>query len=366
VKYDYLIVGAGLAGCVMAERLANVSGKKILLIDKRPHIGGNCYDYYDEHGILIHGYGPHLFHTNEQWIIDYLSKFTSWRQYEYRVLSLVNDVLVPMPINRKTVNMIFETKFKEEDEVRIFFEKERECIDKIESSEDYVVSRVGRRLYDLLYKNYTYKQWGIEAKILASSVCGRIPIRTSLDDRYFDDRFQLIPLHGYTEMFHTMINHPNIELRLNIDYQNLKDEKYDKLIYTGLVDEYFNYMHGKLPYRSIRFEYETFNKEFLQIVASIHYPNEQLFTRTIEFKHITGQHHPKTTIAKEYPIAEGEPYYPIPTNESAEIYRRYQKEAEKLNFVAFVGRMATYRYYNMDQVISQSMALFERIANGRE
>jgi UDP-galactopyranose mutase len=361
VKYDYLIVGAGFAGCILAERLASQLGKRILLIDKRSHIAGNAYDAYNGQGIRIHHYGPHLFHTNDMRIVDYLSQFTEWRSYQHRALAYVNGKYVPIPINRKTVNELLGLSLESESDVEEFFRQEREERVVIENSEDYVVSRVGRRLYELLYLHYTQKQWGRHPRELSPSVCGRLPIRTNLDDRYFDDKFQAIPAKGYTSMFERMIDHPNIEVQLNTRFHDVSNIAFDRLVYTGPIDEFFGYIHGKLAYRSLRFEFETHDTEYVQPVAMINYPDDTPYTRTIEFKHITGQRHPKTTLSREFPVTAGEPYYPIPSRESEGLYEKYRKEAEKLRTVTFVGRLATYRYYNMDQVTAQALKVFEEM-----
>jgi len=365
VKYDFLIVGAGLAGCVLAERLASQCDKRILLIDKRNHIGGNAYDSVNEVGIRIHHYGPHLFHTNDERIVRYLSQFTEWHPYEHRVMSFVNGMLVPMPINRLTVNQLFGLQMTRDEEVKDFFDREKETPQVIQNSEDVVISNVGRKLYELLYKGYTTKHWGIDPSRLAPSVCARLPVRTNDDSRYFDDRFQMMPLHGYSEMFKAMTLHKNISIVPNTEFKDISSSTFDRLIFTGPIDEYFEYMFGKLPYRSLRFEFETYNQEYYQQVAQINYPNDFEFTRITEFKRITGQQNTKTTIAKEFSHAEGDPYYPIPNDENTIIYHNYTKEAEKLSTVYFVGRLATYRYYNMDQVTAQALKMFEDIALGK-
>jgi len=365
VKYDYLIVGAGYAGCVLAERLASQRGKKVLLIDRRSHIGGNAYDSLNEHGIRIHHYGPHLFHTNSETVVSYLSQFTEWHPYEHRVRSLVNGLLVPMPINRNTVNQLLGCAYRTDEEVENFFEGEREAIQEIKNSEDFVVSKVGRRLYELLYRGYTRKHWGREPSLLSPSVCGRLPVRTNIDDRYFDDRFQAMPLHGYAAMFSAMISHKNIHTELHTQFVDVPQNRFDRLIFTGPIDEFFGHSFGALAYRSLRFEFETHEKEFVQPVAQINYPNDFDYTRTTEFKHITGMLKPKTTVAKEYSLSEGEPYYPIPQREFLDLYQRYLSEAKKLSTVFFVGRLATYQYYNMDQVVAQALTLFEKLAHIR-
>lgn len=363
MKYDYLIVGAGFAGCVLAERLATQLDKKILLIDKRNHIGGNAYDSVNDIGLRIHHYGPHLFHTNDERIIKYLSQFTEWHLYEHRVMAYVNGMFVPMPINRTTVNQVLGLHFQTDEDVLQFFEREKELISEIRNSEDVVVSKVGRRLYDLLYKGYTTKHWGIDPSKLAASVCARLPIRTNTDDRYFNDRFQMMPLNGYSAMFHTMISHPNISVSLNSEFKDIENGSFDRLIYTGPIDEFFGFTFGKLPYRSLRFEFETHNTEYYQPVTQINYPNDQDYSRITEFKHITGQKNPRTTIAKEFSLAEGDPYYPIPNDDNSIIYNTYLKESLKLSTVYFVGRLATYRYYNMDQVTAQALKTFEDITS---
>ena len=366
MRYDYLIVGAGFAGCVLAERLASQRDKKVLLIDKRNHIGGNAYDSVNEVGIRIHHYGPHLFHTNDEHIVKYLSHFTDWHPYEHRVMSNINGVLVPMPINRNTVNQLFGYQFKTDEEVREYFEHEKEVVPSIRNSEDVVVSKVGRKLYNLLYKGYTTKHWGIDPSQLAPSVCARLPVRTNADDRYFDDRFQMMPLQGYSAMFSKMTAHKNITVSLRTEFKEITSKTFDRLIFTGPIDEYFDFSFGRLPYRSLRFEFETHDKEFYQSVSQVNFPNNFEYTRITEFKHITGQMNDKTTIAKEYSLSEGEPYYPIPNDANSMIYTKYAKEAEKLSTVHFAGRLATYRYYNMDQVIAQSLKTFKGIVKNHD
>ncbi|GAB3271575.1 UDP-galactopyranose mutase [Larkinella harenae] len=360
--YDFAIVGAGYAGSVLAERLASQSGKKVLLIDKRPHIGGNAYDYYNEDGILIHLYGPHIFHTNSPEVFGYLSKFTEWRPYEHRVLASVEGQLLPIPINLDTVNKLYGKNFTS-DELAEYFKTVGEPVDDIKTSEDVVVSQVGRDLYEKFFKYYTKKQWGVYPSELDKSVTSRIPTRTNQDDRYFSDEFQSMPLHGFTKMFEKMVDHPNITLMLSTDFKEVKDNlSYDQLIYTGPVDEYFDHCYGKLPYRSLRFEHQTLNEEWHQPVAVVNYPNDHAYTRVTEYKHLTGQEHPtKTSITFEYPQSEGDPYYPVPMPENAELYRKYKQLADQQQNVYFVGRLGTYRYYNMDQVVAQALTLYKKL-----
>ncbi|MFC5408153.1 UDP-galactopyranose mutase [Larkinella bovis] len=360
--YDFAIVGAGYAGSVLAERLASQSGKKVLLIDKRPHIGGNAYDYYNEDGILIHLYGPHIFHTNSPEVFGYLSNFTEWRPYEHRVLASVEGQLLPIPINLDTVNKLYGKNFTSE-ELSEYFKTVGEPVEDIRTSEDVVVSQVGRDLYEKFFKNYTKKQWGVYPSELDKSVTSRIPTRTNQDDRYFSDEFQSMPLHGFTKMFEKMVDQPNITLMLSTDFRDVKDSlSYDQLIYTGPVDEYFDHCFGKLPYRSLRFEHQTLNEEWHQPVAVVNYPNDHAYTRVTEYKHLTGQEHPtKTSITFEYPQSEGDPYYPVPMPENAELYRKYKQLADQQENVHFVGRLGTYRYYNMDQVVAQALTLYKKL-----
>lgn len=359
--FDYLIVGAGYAGSVLAERLASVANKKVLLIDKRNHIGGNAYDYYDEAGILIHKYGPHIFHTNSKDVFDYLSKFTEWRNYQHKVLASVDGQLVPMPINLTTINKLHGLNLSSE-EVEDFFASRAERIKEVRTSEDVVVSKVGRELYEKFFRGYTRKQWDLDPSELHASVTARVPTRTNKDDRYFTDIYQAMPLFGYTKMFERMLDHPNIKIMLNTDYKEIRDEfNFKKIIYTGPVDEYFDYRYGKLPYRSIDFKFETKDQEVFQETGTINFPNDYGFTRITEFKYLTGQQHKKTTIVYEFPRAEGDPYYPIPRTENAELYKKYQILADQLTNTYFVGRLATYKYYNMDQVVAQALATFRKI-----
>lgn len=361
--FDYLIVGAGYAGSVLAERLARVGNKKVLIIDKRNHIGGNAYDHYNEDGILVHKYGPHIFHTNSKDVFDYLSRFTEWHNYQHKVLASVDGQLVPMPINLNTINSLYGLNLSSAD-VEDFFASRAEDVKKINTSEDVVVSKVGRELYEKFFRGYTRKMWELDPSELDASVTARVPTRTNKDDRYFTDTYQAMPLHGYTRMFETMLSHPNIKIMLNTNYQEIMDEiSYKKLIFTGPVDEYFNYCYGKLPYRSIEFKFDTLNKENFQPTGTVNYPNDYAFTRITEFKHLTGQESTKTSIVYEFPKAEGDPYYPIPKPENGLLYKKYQALADQLSNTYFVGRLATYKYYNMDQVVAQALATFKKIQN---
>jgi UDP-galactopyranose mutase len=360
--FDYLIVGAGFAGSVLAERLASVSNKKVLIVDQRDHIGGNAYDHYNKDGILIHKYGPHIFHTNSKKVFDYLGLFTNWRPYEHRVLASVDGQMVPIPINLNTINKLYGLNL-DCSQVEGFFESKAVKVDKVRTSEDVVISKVGKELYEKFFKNYTRKQWDLDPSELDASVTARVPTRTNRDDRYFTDTFQAMPLHGYTRMFQKMLSHPNIKVMLNTDYKEIVDViPYKSMIYTGPIDSFFNYCYGRLPYRSLEFRFETHDVPVFQQTGTINYPNEQAYTRITEFKYLTGQIHNKTSIVYEYPQAEGDPYYPIPRPENAEIYKKYQRLANAMTNTYFTGRLATYKYYNMDQVVAQSLSLFEKIA----
>ncbi|MDB5570160.1 MAG: UDP-galactopyranose mutase [Hyphomicrobiales bacterium] len=359
--YDWLVVGAGFAGSVLAERLASQRGEKVLIIDKRPHIGGNAYDRYDEAGLLIHQYGPHIFHTNAKAIIDYLSQFTDWRPYEHRVLASVKGQLLPIPINLDTVNKLYGLSMNSE-ELQRFFAERAEPVGEIRTSEDVVVSQVGRDLYETFFRGYTRKQWGADPSQLDKSVTARVPTRTNQDDRYFTDTYQCMPALGYTRMFERMLAHPNIHVMLQADYRQVREEiDARRVIYTGPIDEYFDFRLGRLPYRSLRFEHRTLECEQSQPVAVINYPMSEPYTRITEYKHLTGQTHARTSITYEYPSDEGDPYYPVPKPENAELYRGYEALAARARDVWFVGRLATYRYYNMDQVCGQALATFRRI-----
>ncbi|MES2730209.1 MAG: UDP-galactopyranose mutase [Bacteroidota bacterium] len=361
--FDYLIVGAGFAGSVLAERLATEANKKVLLVDKRNHIGGNAYDYFDEAGILVHKYGPHIFHTNSSDVFQYLSRFTEWRPYEHRVLTTVDGKQLPIPINLTTVNQLYDLNL-DSAELAKFFDLVKEEKAYIRTSEDVVVSQVGRDLYEKFFRGYTRKQWGCDPSELDKSVTSRIPTRTNTDDRYFTDDYQYMPLHGYTHMFTNMLSHPNIQVMLSTDYKDIIGKiPYKEMIYSGPVDEYFNYCYGKLPYRSLQFKHETLNQSQLQPVAVVNYPNEQDYTRITEYKHLTGQQGiDKTSITYEFPCWDGDPYYPVPKAENAELYQQYQRLADALPQVHFVGRLATYRYYNMDQVVAQALTLYKHLA----
>lgn len=362
-RFDFLIVGCGIAGITMAERLASV-GKSCLIVDKRNHIGGNCYDHRDEHGVLIHPYGPHYFRTNSDEVVAYLSRFTAWQPTEYRVLSYIDGAYYNFPINLNTFEQIIGRP-SDEAEMLATLESWREPIAEPKNSEEVIVSQVGRKLYEMFFMNYTLKQWKLHPRDLEASVCGRIPIRTNRDDRYLSEKFQALPKHGYTEMFRKMLASPLIEIRLETDYRDLENSvQWDSMIYTGMIDAFFDFQFGPLPYRSLRFEQEHHEMHFYQPAMQVNFPNEQDYTRIIEIKHATGQHIEGTTIIKEYPEDFGpgkEPYYPVPTQASRQLYDRYKELADALPNVTFLGRLAMYRYYNMDQIVANALLQFSKL-----
>ncbi|WP_257110818.1 UDP-galactopyranose mutase [Pseudomonas ficuserectae] len=362
--YDFLIVGAGFAGSVVAERLAAGLGKRVLLIDRRPHIAGNAYDHLDSAGVLVHQYGPHIFHTNAERIVEYLSRFTEWRDYEHRVLASVDGQLLPIPINLDTLNSLYGLQMNEQ-QAEAFLASRAEPVEMIRTSEDVVINQVGRELYEKFFRGYTRKQWGLDPSQLDRSVTSRVPTRTTSDNRYFTDTFQKMPLHGYTHLFERMLDHPLIDVALGVNFADIRGAvQYRHLIYCGPIDEYFDYCYGRLPYRSLRFEHRTVDRAQFQSVAVFNYPDEAVaHTRITEYKQLTGQLHAQTSISYEFPSAEGDPYYPIPRPENAELYKRYKALADESNQVTFLGRLGTYKYYNMDQIVGQALALYQRLAH---
>ena len=351
----------------MAERLTSQLGQNVLVVARRDHLAGNAFHFHDEHGVLVHRYGPHIFHTNADVVVDYLSRFTAWTPYEHRVLARVGEQLLPMPINRTTINELYGLDLRTDEDVEAFYAERREPVELMRTSEDAVVAKVGRELYELFFRGYTRKQWERDPSELHASVCARIPIRTDTDDRYFTDRFQKMPRDGYTRMFERILD--GIDVRLGTSYEDVKDEvAADHLVWTGPVDEFFGHRFGRLPYRSLEFQLRnepTPDGGFLQPVASINEPRfETPYTRTTEFRHMTGQaDHPSSTVAVEYPRTEGDPYYPVPNDEARALYKRYEALAAARDDVTFVGRLARYQYLNMDQVVGQALATYERLAS---
>jgi UDP-galactopyranose mutase len=365
--YDVLVVGAGYAGSVMAERFASVCDMRVLVVDRRPHIAGNAYDYVDEHGVRVHAYGPHIFHTNAAHIVDYLSRFTRWTPYEHRVVAEVGGRRLPVPINRTTINELYGLDLRNDAEVEEFYAARRERVERVSTSEDAVVAKVGRDLYERFFRGYTRKQWARDPSELHASVCGRIPVRTDTDDRYFTDRHQAMPADGYTVMFQRMLAHPNIGVSLGTELDDVRDEvEYRHLVYTGPIDAFFRHRFGTLPYRSLEWELRnepTPDGGLVLPVTSVNYPSEDVpHTRVTEFRRLTGQSpHASSTLAVEFPRSEGDPYYPIPSDDTRALYRRYEALAAPLPDVTFVGRLARYQYLNMDQVVGQALSTFAKL-----
>lgn len=357
---NFLVVGAGFAGSVVARELAD-AGHPVRIIDKRPHIAGNAFDEHDAHGVLVHRYGPHIFHTNGERIFLWLSRFTEWRPYEHRVLGVIDGKPYPFPINRNTLNLLYGLDLDEAG-AAAFFERVREPCEPVRTSEDVVLNSVGRDLYEKFFLNYTRKQWGLDPSQLKAGVAARIPTRTNTDDRYFTDTYQAMPLHGYTRMFENMLDHTNIRIETGVDFTDVDRDAYDHIVYTGPIDAFYEHRFGALPYRSLRFEHEHLaNTQRYQPVGTVNYPNDHAYTRITEFKHLTGQDHSGTSIVREYPQTEGEPYYPIPRDENEALYKRYETLALAEPRVTFVGRLAQYRYYNMDQVVGAALAAAQRL-----
>jgi len=361
-----VIIGAGISGAVLAEGYASL-GKKVLVIEKRDHIAGNCYDYIDDNGILVSKYGAHLFHTNYEDVWAYVNRFATWYKWEHRVLANVEGKTVPIPVNIKTVNQLFDMNITSEEEMIKWLDNNRPYIEAPKNGEEAALARVGPVLYDKMFKHYTKKQWDKYPEELDAAVLNRIPVRTNFDDRYFSDKYQALPEGGYTQLFARIFDHPNITIKLNTDYFDVKDqiEKPEKLFYTGPIDRYFEFKHSleeKLEYRSIQFVSETINQEFFQENSVVNYPGTEVdFTRIIEYKHFGNQKSDKTTIVKEYTVDGGEPYYPILNERNRRIYEKYNQEAQKLTDVYFVGRLANYKYFNMDEAFKNALDLFESL-----
>ena len=359
--YDWLVVGAGFAGAVLAERLASERDERVLVIDRRPHVAGNAFDHLDAAGVLVHRYGPHIFHTNSDAVFAHLSRFTAWRPYEHRVLGEVDGLRVPIPINLDTINTLYGLDLTS-DELEDWFAARAEPVAEIRTSEDVVVSRIGRELYEKFFRGYTRKQWALDPSELDRAVTARVPVRSNRDDRYFTDTHQAMPAEGYTAMFERMLDHPNITVRTSTDYADVLGRvSFRRLVWTGPIDEFFGHRFGRLPYRSLRFRHETLRQERFQPVGTVNFPQTEEFTRVSEYKHLTGQVHPHTSVTYEYPTADGDPYYPIPRPENQALYKRYEALADATADTWFVGRLATYRYLNMDQVVGQSLATFTRL-----
>lgn len=364
MNYDIIIIGAGISGATLAERFANIQKKKVLVIENRKHIGGNCHDFFNKQGILVPRYGPHFFHTNYHDVWEYVNRFTKWLKYEHRVLSNIDakKQLVSVPININTINTLLDLNIKNGDEMRKWFKMNTLKIKNPKNSEELALATMGKELYEKIFKNYTKKQWDLWPHELNSSVLARIPIRYNFDDRYFSDEYQAMPKHGYTKMFENMLDNPRIKLLLNTDFYKIKNKikNYDKIFYSGPIDSFFEYKYGKLQYRSLKFSHKILNTEYYQPIAQINFPNNYKFTRITEPKHATGQKHKKTAIIKEYSKNSGEPYYPVPTDSNYKILNLYNREAHKAmrRNIYFIGRLAEYKYFNMDQAFKNALDVF--------
>lgn len=369
MKYDFLIVGSGLSGAVLAERIASGLGKKVLVVEKRNHIGGNCYDYKDSHGILVHKYGPHIFHTQSQKVWDYLCRFTEWLPYYHKVLAVIGNIKLPVPFNLNSLYQAYPEKLASKLENLLlskFGYGLKIPILKLRQSDDPELKQLAEYIYQNIFHGYTLKQWGFTPEELDFSVTSRIPVFISHDNRYFQDPFQGIPADGYTAMINRILDNPNIHILMETDYKDIIGSiKFDKLIYTGPIDYFFDDIHGKLPYRSLRFDLKSFACNQFQETAQVNYPNSEAYTRITEFRHFNDFISEYTTVAYEYPEQYvpglNEPYYPIPKDEYQQIYNKYSLEAEKLKgTVYFSGRLAEYKYYNMDQIVGIALMLFEK------
>jgi len=359
-----LIVGAGLSGCVLAEKYASL-GKEVVIIEKRSHIAGNCYDYIDENGILINLYGPHFFHTNSERVWEYINQFSKWVEYRHRVLGRYKDKVFPIPINIKTVNALYDTTIKTGEEMKEFLKTKQVDYNEVTNSEELGLSRFGQELFTIIIKGYTEKQWNKHPRELDPSVVGRIPIRYSEEDGYFSDKYQVLPEKGYTEFCRQMLNHPTITVQTDTDFVKEDLSTYEKVFFTGRIDQYFKEAGlEELEYRSLRFEKESLPIEYFQETSQVNYTDVEVpFTRIVEYKHLLNQKSKNTTIVKEYPSDEGEPYYPVPSPRNTTLYELYKSLAKKEEEkgVYFVGRLANYKYFNMDEAILNALELFKSL-----
>lgn len=366
-KVDILIVGAGPVGCVIAERCAKIKNWTSLIIDKRNHIAGNCFDLKSKKNVLYHKYGPHYMRFKKKKIFKYVSKFTKWIKGNYIVKSYIDGKLYPIPINLITIEKFFKKKFKNQTEAKYFINRKKIKIKKIRNSEDFILSKLGTEIYENFYKNYTIKQWGRHPRELDKSICGRLPIRYNKNCYYVNEKMKFMPKDGYTKLFSNMINNNKINVLLNTSYKKIKNRIKPRIatIYTGAPDEYFNYKFGKLNWRSLDFKHKTLRKKYVQDCVQINYPNERKYTRSIEIKHVTKQKSNYTLISYEYPKSTGEPYYPVINERNMKKFAKYKKlmQKEKKRRIFFEGRLAQYTYINMDQAIERSLNLFQKIRN---
>ncbi len=378
---DFLIVGSGFSGSVIAERIANVLNQKVLIIEKRNHIGGNCYDYQDENNIIIHKYGPHLFHTDYKEVFDYLSNFTEWEIYHHKVLAYIDGKKVPIPFNLNSIEELFPKTLAETLTNKLLSKYQygaKIAILELLKEEDQDLKFLANYVYEKVFKNYTVKQWGVKPEELEPQVTARVPVYVSRDNRYFTDKYQAVPKEGYTKIFERMLNHPNIKIMLNTDFKEVVSINFEskkiyfmgkefkgKMIFTGMIDELFNYKYGPLPYRSLKLCFKAIDKEYFQEVAVVNYPNDYDFTRITEFKHIHSVETKRTKILVEYPKSYSPrvdiPYYPFFTQSAKELYNMYKEESEKFENLILVGRLAEYRYYDMDDVVKRALEVFEEV-----
>jgi UDP-galactopyranose mutase len=369
MKYDYCIAGAGFSGSVMAERIARVLKKKVIIVEKHNHVGGHVYDNYDNYGVLVQIYGPHIFHTKYKEVWEYISNFTKWNIYHHEVIGLIDGKNVPIPFNLNTLHELYPSTLAPKLETKLIdkygFGKKVTVLE-LKKSDDNDLKELGDYVYNKVFLNYTIKQWNLKPEELSPSVTGRVPVFISRDNRYFQDPYQGMPASGFTPIFNRLLDDKNISILLNTDFLDIKDEiDYKHLIFTGPIDSYFNFKYGKLPYRSLDFEWIHLDKEYYQEIGVINYPNDYQFTRITEFKHLTGQKIAGTTIIKEYPkecdIEKDIPYYPIPRDENQELYKKYEDAAKRTENVIFLGRLATYNYYNMDSAIYNALQAFTKL-----
>lgn len=380
--FDYIIIGAGFAGSVLAERISREQGKRVLIIEKRNHIAGNCYDYYDEHGILVHKYGPHLFHTSNSEVFNYLSQFTPWINYQHKVLGHVDGQKVPIPFNLNSLDMLFPKSMASSLEQKLIkkygFDVKVPILE-LKKENDSELQYLANFIYEKVFANYTAKQWGCRPEEIAAEVTARVPVFISRDDRYFQDKYQAVPKYGYTKLFDQLLDHKNIKLMLNTDYKDIMsfdsqsgaitlfNQPFSgQFIFTGLIDELFDYQLGELPYRSLQFQFEHLQQEFFQHATTENYPEDYDFTRITEFKRISHQTVKGTTIIKEYPQdykrsieSQNIPYYPVFNDQNTELFNQYRALSEKFSNIALVGRLAEYRYYDMDDIVTRALQIYK-------
>jgi UDP-galactopyranose mutase len=381
--FDIIIVGAGFAGSILARQLASVSNKKVLLVEKRTHIGGNCYDSYDNNGVLVHKYGPHLFHTSNKEVFTYLGQFTEWSEYQHRVLAVVDGQRVPLPFNLNSLEMLFPKSMAESLEKKLiahFGFGVKVPILELTQTDDPELKILADFIYEKIFVNYTAKQWGCAPEKISTEVMGRVPVFVSRDDRYFQDTYQVVPKEGYSKMFKNILDHPNIHPLLNTDYKDVVSVDAESgeislfgnhfdgdLIFTGMIDELFGFRFEELPYRTLDFHFETLQRAYFQEVGTVNYPNNYDFTRITEFKRIHDQQTKNTTILREYPRdyqgvgqEDDTPCYPVFKDENTIRYNQYQEFASQFPHITLVGRLAEYRYYDMDDMVARALEIFDQ------